>query len=30
MYLITDEVDGYFEGKNGNKCLILDSTDINK
>ena len=30
LYLIIDEVDGYFEEKNGNKYLILDSTDKNK
>ena len=30
MYLIIDEVDGYIEEKNGNKFLILVSTDKNK
>ena len=30
LYLIIDEVDRYFEEKNGNKYLILDSTDKNK
>ena len=30
LYLIIDEVDGHFEEKNGNKYLILDSTDKNK
>ena len=30
LYLIIDEVDGYIERKNGNKYLILDSTDKNK
>ena len=30
LYLIIGEVDGYFEGKNGSKYLILDSTDKNK
>ena len=27
LYLIIGEVDGFIEEKNGNKCLILDSTD---
>ena len=30
LYLIIDEADGYFEEKNGNEYLILDSTDKNK
>ena len=30
LYLLISEVDGYFEEKNGNKYLILDSTDKNK
>ena len=30
LYLIINEVDGHFEEKNGNKYLILDSTDKNK
>ena len=30
LYLIIDEVDGHFEEKNGNKYLILDSTNKNK
>ena len=30
LYLIFNEVDGHFEEKNGNKCLILDSTNKNK
>ena len=30
MYLIINKVDGHFEEKNGNKYLILDSTDKNK
>ena len=30
LYLIISEVDGYFEENNGNKYLILDSTDKNK
>ena len=29
-YLIINKVDGYIEEKNGNKYLILDSTDKNK
>ena len=28
--MIIDEPDGHFEEKNGNKYLILDSTDKNK
>ena len=27
LYLIIGEVDGFIEEKNGNKYLILDSTD---
>ena len=27
LYLIINEVDGHFKEKNGNKYLILDSTD---
>ena len=27
LYLIFDDVNGYFEEKNGNKYLILDSKD---
>ena len=30
LYLIINEVDGHFKEKNGNKYLILDSTDKNK
>ena len=30
LYLIIDRMDGYTEEKNGNKCLILTSTDKNK
>ena len=30
LYLIIDEVDGYFEEINGNKNLTLVSTDKNK
>ena len=30
LYLIVDEVDVHFEEKNGNKYLIVDSTDKNK
>ena len=30
MYLIISDVDGHFEVKNGNKYLILDSTDKNE
>ena len=30
LYLIIDKADGNFEEKNGNKYLILDSTDKNK
>ena len=30
LYLIISEVDGHFEEKNGNKYLILDSTNKNK
>ena len=30
LYLIIIEVDGHFEEKNGNKYLILDSTNENK
>ena len=30
LYLIINEVDGHFEEKNGNKYLILDSTNKNK
>ena len=30
LYLIIGEVDGYFEEINGNKYLILISTDKNK
>ena len=30
LYLIIGKVDGIFEEKNGNKYLILDSTDKNK
>ena len=30
LYLIIDEVDGYIEEKNGNKFLLLVSTDKNK
>ena len=30
LYLITDEGDGYFKENNGNKYLVLDSTDKNK
>ena len=30
LYLIINEVDGHFEEKNGNRYLILDSTDKNK
>ena len=30
LYLIIDKVDEHLEEKNGNKCLILDSTDKNK
>ena len=30
LYLIISEVDGHFEEKNGNKYLILDSTNENK
>ena len=30
LHLIINEVDGHFEEKNGNECLILDSTDKNK
>ena len=29
-YLIINKVDGYIEEKNGNKYLILDSTDKSK
>ena len=27
MYLIIDSATGYFKAKNGEKCLINDSTD---
>ena len=30
LYVIISDVDGYFEKKNGNKYLILDSTEKNK
>ena len=30
MYLITGKVDGHIEEKNGNECLIFDSSDENK
>ena len=30
LYLIINEVDGHFKEKNGNKYLILDSTDKNE
>ena len=30
LYLVINEIDGHFEEKNGNKCLILDSTNKNK
>ena len=30
LYLIIDEVDGHSEKNNGNRYLILDSTDKNK
>ena len=30
LYLIIDKVDGCIEEKNGNKYLILDSSDKNK
>ena len=30
LWLIIDKVDGYIEEINGNKYLILDSTDKNK
>ena len=30
LYLIIGEVDGYFEDKNGNRYLILGSTDKNQ
>ena len=30
LYSIDDKVDGHFEKKDGNKYLILDSTDKNK
>ena len=30
LYLIIIEVDGHFEEKNGNKYLILDSTNKQK
>ena len=30
LYLIIDELDVHFEEKNGNKYLIVDSTDNNK
>ena len=30
MYLIIDKRDGHFKEKNGNRYLILDSTDKNK
>ena len=30
LYLIISKVDGYFEEKNENKCLIPDSTNKNK
>ena len=30
LYLIIDEVDGYIKEKNGNKYLVLASTDKNK
>ena len=30
LYLIIDKADGYIEEKNGNKYLILTSTDKNK
>ena len=30
LYLIIDRMDGYTEEKNGNKYLILTSTDKNK
>ena len=30
LYLIIDRMDGYIEEKNGNKYLILTSTDKNK
>ena len=30
LYLIIDKIEGHFEEKNGNKYLILDSTDKNK
>ena len=30
LYLIINEVDGYVEEINGNKCLTLVSTDKNK
>ena len=30
LYLMIDEMIGYFEGKNGNKYLVLDDVDENK
>ena len=27
MYFIVGQADGHLEGKNGNKYLVLDSTD---
>ena len=30
FYLIIDAIEGHVEKKNGNKYLILDSTDKNK
>ena len=30
LYLIVNHADGYIEEKNGNKYLVLDSTDENQ
>ena len=30
LHLRIDHANGYIEEKNGNKCLIFDSVDINK
>ena len=30
LYLLVNHASGYIEEKNGNKCLILDTTDENK
>ena len=30
LHLMIDEMIGHFEGKNENKCLVLDDVDENK